>query len=526
MSLLGSSHARLTHLVGQIACCLAGWVAGFATSFAATNDAVSSSSPPNIVVILADDLGYGDLSSFGATTISTPNIDALGANGLRFTHFYAAASVCTPSRAGLLTGRQASRMGMRHVFMHDSPDGMPQSEVTIAEQLQQAGYRSGMVGKWHLGHLDRFMPWNQGFDEFYGVPFSNDMPNLFFYDNQAIDYTAIDQRYLTKRYTDKALDFIERHTQDNAEQPFFLYVAHSMPHVPVYASPDFEGSSQAGVYGDAVQEIDWSTGQIIGKLRALGIEQNTLVMFTSDNGPWLTMGANAGSAGALRDGKGSAFEGGQRVPTLMQWPAGIPRGVVIDAVVSFLDLMPTFSRLAGVALPTDRLLDGRDVSELLRSGTPANAAVNHEFYYQGMLRDELVAVRQGNWKLKLPRSGYPAFIEPLLKLEFYAHGTLLFDLADDPGEQRNRAADFPERVDALKALLAAKQGEMEADRDRRLVLSATPADRKGFGLLIARVLGVGLGALLLLGAMGYWLYRGVRRLRRRAKDAPQANSDE
>jgi len=506
-------------LLASVFCCgrSYGW-AFVCASVLLSLPAVAAPSPstlPNFVVILADDLGYGDLSSFGSTKISTPHIDALGAQGLTFTNFYAAASVCTPSRAGLLTGRQASRMGMKHVFMHDSPDGMPTAEITIAEQLKPVGYRSGLVGKWHLGHLDRYMPWNQGFDEFYGVPFSNDMPNLFFYDNQQILYEPIDQAFLTQRYTEKALDFITR----NAEQPFFLYVAHSMPHVPVYASPDFVGSSQAGVYGDAVQELDWSTGQIMAKLRELGIAENTLVVFTSDNGPWLTMGSNAGSAGGLRDGKGSAFEGGQRVPTLLHWPAGITSPGIIDSVVSLLDLMPTFSALAGVELPSDRPIDGRDVSSVLATGYPGERAGDTEFYFQGMLKDELVAVRRGDWKLKLPRSGYPAFIEPLLKLEFYAHGKLLFNLADDSSEQNNLVADFPERTAELEALLTAKQRAIAADVGRTLVLTATPADRKGFGLLIARVLGTALLALLIVGFGLYWLYRVVRGLRARPTES-------
>jgi len=238
---------------------------------------------PNIVFVFADDLGYGDIGAFGATDIKTPNIDQLAKDGLKFTDFYSAASLCTPSRASLLTGRHSVRMGISLVFMDDSIDGMPLEEITIAEALKKAGYATGMVGKWHLGHLDRYMPWNQGFDEFYGVPYSNDMGNFFWYENQQIDYQPIDQHYLTKRYTDKAVDFIDRHQS----QPFFLYLAHSMPHVPLYASPEFEGSSERGLYGDVVQELDWSLGKVVAALRERGLLENTLVVFSSDNGPWL-----------------------------------------------------------------------------------------------------------------------------------------------------------------------------------------------------------------------------------------------
>ena len=290
---------------------------------------VNTVSPPNIVVILADDLGYADLGNYGAN-YDTPRIDQLAENGLRFTQFYSASAICTPSRAGLLTGRYAARMGISGVFSHVSHDGMPLAEITIAEQVKQAGYSTGMIGKWHLGHLDRYMPWNQGFDEFYGVPYSNDMANFFFYENQEIIHEPIDQRYLTRRYTEKATDYIERH----ADAPFLLYMAHSMPHVPLYVSPEFEGKSGNGLYADVVQELDWSTGQIVDKLRELNILDNTLVIFTSDNGPWLVMGDHAGSAGALRDGKMTTFEGGQRVPAVVHWPAQIKTGRTDDTVIS------------------------------------------------------------------------------------------------------------------------------------------------------------------------------------------------
>jgi len=464
---------------------------------------IESAAPLNIIVILADDLGYGDLSSFGAEGIDTPRLDQLAEDGLKLTEFYAAAPVCTPSRAGLMTGRLAARMGMQHVFMYDAADGMPQSEITIPEQLKQAGYHTGMVGKWHLGHLDRYMPWNQGFDEFYGVPYSNDMANFFFYENQQMIHEPIDQRYLTRRYTEKAVDYIERH----ADQPFFLYLAHSMPHVPIYVSPEFEGKSELGLYGDVVQELDWSTGQVIDKLRELGLLENTLVIFSSDNGPWLAMGDDGGSAGSLRDGKGSTFEGGQRVPTVAHWPAQIAPGRVDSTPSSLLDLMPTFSALAGVPLPDDRAIDGGDISAVLTARSENQA---RQFYYLSSMSTEVVAYRDGNWKIKLPRTGYPAFLEPVLKLDRYAHGLMLFNLENDPSEQHNLVEQYPERVAKLQQTIAEMQQDIEAEGARELYMQSTKADRKGYGSLIVKASLLTVTTLFLLLGLIYGLYRLIK----------------
>lgn len=460
----------------------------------------ASASAPNIIVILADDLGYGDVGSFGAEGIATPHIDQLAADGLKFTQFYAAAPVCTPSRAGLLTGRSPARMGMTHVFMYDAPDGMPTAEITIAEQLKQAGYHTGMVGKWHLGHLDRYMPWNQGFDEFYGVPFSNDMANFFFYENREIIYQPIDQRYLTRRYTEKALDYIERHR----DQPFFLYLAHSMPHVPLYVSPEFEGKSGRGLYGDVVQELDWSTGQVVEKLNELGLLDNTLIIFSSDNGPWLAMGSHGGSAGALRDGKGSTFEGGQRVPTVAHWPSQIPPGRIENSVTSLLDLLPTFSSLAGVPLPDDRAIDGRDISTLLRGD---GESPDQQFYYVSSMSPSIVAYRTGDWKLKLPRAGYPRFLEFILKLDRYAHGLMLFNLGDDPQEQRNLADEHPQRVEQMQQAIADLQKEISGEHARELYMRSTSADKKGYGPLIIKGILLSVAGLLLALLVLYGLIK-------------------
>jgi arylsulfatase A len=462
--------------------------------------AASAAAVPNIIVILADDLGYGDIGSFGAELIDTPHIDQLAADGIRFTQFYAASAICTQSRAGLLTGRYSVRMGIKGVFMHDSHDGMSTSEITIAEQLKKVGYHTGMVGKWHLGHLDRYMPWNQGFDEFYGVPYSNDMANFFFYENQEIIYEPIDQRYLTRRYTDKATDYIERH----ADQPFFLYLAHNMPHVPLYVSPEFEGTSRRGLYGDVVKELDWSAGQLVAKLRELDLLDNTIIVFTSDNGPWLAMGDHGGSAGLLRDGKITAFEGGQRVPTVLHWPAQIKRGRVDNSPASAVDLLPTFSALAGVPLPDDRVIDGEDISRVL---TGEGERAHHQFYYMAPYSDTVAAYRDGDWKLKLPRSGYPKILDVILRLNTYSHGLLLFNLKNDPYERNNLAGEHPERAARMQQAIADLEASIAAEEPRTLYMKATDVDHKGYGPLMVRAALTALLALLITIAVLYGVYR-------------------
>lgn len=472
--------------------------------------------PPNIVFIFADDLGYGDLSSFGSTTIDTPSIDSLARDGIRLTDFYAASSVCSPSRASLLTGRYASRMGITHVFMDNSPEGMPLSEITLAEQLKAAGYRTGLVGKWHLGHREPFMPWNQGFDEFHGVPYSNDMGNFFFYHNREMDRTPIDQRYLTRRYTEHSLDFIEA----NRDGPFFLYLAHSMPHVPIYASPEFEGTSAGGLYGDVVEELDWSTGEILQRLEDLGIADNTIVVFTSDNGPWLMMRDQAGTATPLRDGKGVTFEGGQRVPTLVRWPAGIPPGQESNTPASMLDWFPTFSALAGLPLPSDRVIDGNNITAQLAGGAQT---AESGFYYLAPFSSRAVAYRDGDWKLKLPRKGYPYFLDSILRIGTYSHGTQLFNLVDDPGEQTNLANDYPERVRAMRQQIDTFQAAIDAENVQPLYMSGVKSDKKGYGRVLIPVMITGLVGLLLLLTLCWGVYRGLRPiLRRRREKSRQA----
>jgi arylsulfatase A-like enzyme len=351
---------------------------------------------PNIVFIFADDLGYGDIGSYGATNIRTPNIDRMAAQGAKFDQFYSASPVCTPSRAALLTGRYPIRQGIHGVFFPESFQGMDPEEITIAEMLKEVGYATGIVGKWHLGHHEKFMPWNQGFDEFFGLPYSNDMGGLYFFRNRDISFEEIDQRYLTKTYTEEAIKFIEAHR----EQPFFLYLAHNMPHVLLYASPQFEGKSEAGLYGDVIEELDWSVGEILRRLQELQLAENTLVIFTSDNGPWLLMGDRGGSPGPFREGKRFTFEGGMRVPAVAYWPAAIQPGTEPNGMATMMDWMPTFAALTGAQLPQDRAIDGVDITPLLL----ATGEREHQslFYY---MDGELRAYRNGEWKLKLPFKG-------------------------------------------------------------------------------------------------------------------------
>ena len=337
--------------------------------------------PPNFVILFADDLGYGDLGCYGHPTIRTPRLDHMAAEGMRLMQFYSAAPVCTPSRAALLTGRLAIRSGLcsdkRRVLFPASKGGLPADEVTLAEALRERGYATACVGKWHLGHLPRFLPTRNGFDHYFGLPYSNDMHGepvtesgglsqpLPLFRDEAVIESEPDQKLLTERYTGEAIRFIRDCTAATPRRPFFLYLPYTMPHVPLAASEKFAGRSPRGLYGDAVETIDWSVGQILGTLRDAKIADNTLVIFTSDNGPWLLRRLNGGSAGLLRDGKGSTWEGGMREPCIAWWPGKVPGGTTSQAIGSTLDLFPTIVKLAGGKLPTDRELDGFDLSQVL-----------------------------------------------------------------------------------------------------------------------------------------------------------------
>jgi len=435
----------------------------------------NSQRTPNIVVIFADDLGYGDIGVYGHPTINTPNIDRMAAEGQKWTNFYAAASVCTPSRAALLTGRLPIRNGMcsdeNRVLFPDSTGGLPADEVTIAEALKTQGYATACIGKWHLGHLPSYLPTRHGFDYFYGIPYSNDMDDVngwnyqSFFDpkieywnvplmqNEEIIERPADQMTITKRYTEEAVRFIQEHKR----QPFFLYLAHSMPHVPLFASESFQGKSKRGLYGDVIEEIDWGVGQIIASLHKEGLAENTLVVFTSDNGPWLLFKDHGGSAGLLRDGKGTTWEGGVREPALFWWPGTIQPGVVND-MGSTLDLFSTVCNLTGAAIPTDRTLDSMDLRPaLFNSGSSPRQIM---FFYRG---EQIYAVRRGPFKAHFITQ--PAYeVDPE---RTYHDPPLLYNLNHDPSEQYDIAGEHPDiiadivrEVDRHKANLVAVEDQL------------------------------------------------------------------
>jgi arylsulfatase A-like enzyme len=431
-------------------------------------------SRPNFVVIFADDLGYGDLGVFGHPVFRTPNLDQLAAEGQKWTQFYVAASVCTPSRAAILTGRYPVRSGMmgpRRVLFPNSGGGLPASEMTIAEVLAEAGYVSGAFGKWHLGHLPQFLPTNHGFSTYWGIPYSNDMDkvpgspnhrasaradarwqadpadyNVPILANEAEIERPADQFTITRRYTEQAIEFI----RENQNQPFFVYLAHSMMHIPLFASEAFEGRSPAGLYGDAMEEVDWSVGRIVATLRDLGLEQRTVVVFTSDNGPWLVFDTHGGSAGLLRGGKGSTFEGGMREPTIV-WGPGLVTPGVVQNLGSTLDLLPTFAALAGVEPPTDRILDGYDLSPVLRGG--GQGPRDEMLYYR---QGRVFAARVGAFKAHfVTQSGYGG--DPPVEHD----PPLLYNLEEDPSERFDIAARHPEVLDLIRARVAAHGATVE-----------------------------------------------------------------
>jgi len=423
---------------------------------------------PNVVIIFTDDQGYGDLGTFGAKGYTTPNIDSLARDGTKFTHFHVAQAVCSASRAALLTGCYSNRIGIHGALGPNSNHGINDAETTLAEVLKSRGYATGMAGKWHLGHRDRFVPNRHGFDESFGLPYSNDMwphhpeakagtyPKLPLWENgKAIDadITPAKQPNLTTWYTERAVSFIER----NKERPFFFYLAHSMPHVPLFVSDKFKGKSQQGLYGDVIMEIDWSVGEVLKALAKHGLDRDTLVIFTTDNGPWLSYGNHAGSAGPLREGKGTAWEGGTRVPALMRWPGRIPAGRVSSDFIMTIDLLPTIAGRVGAQLPA-LPIDGRDVWPLL-AGQPG-AKNPHEGYGFWYAQNELRAIVSGDgrWKLVLPHTyrtlaGRPGGQDGIPSK--YEDATLaapaLFDLRNDIGESKDVATAHPEQVKRLLA---------------------------------------------------------------------------
>ena len=427
--------------------------------------------PPNIVIITADDLGYGDLASYGHPNIRTPHLDRMAEEGQRWTSFYAQAPVCSPSRATLLTGRVHLRSGMfgrrSGVFFPDSRAGLPDEEVTLAEALGDLGYTTGIVGKWHLGHLPEYLPTRHGFDSWYGIPYSNDMDwnlpegleNRSAYFEPEIDYWHVplmrneaeferpaDQTTLTRRYTEEAVAFIEEHR----DGPFLLYMPHSMPHMPLFASEEFRGRSTAGIYGDVIEEIDWSVGQVMAALERAGLSERTLVVFTSDNGPWLPYETHAGTSGLLRDGKGTTFEGGMRVPGLFWWPGTIEPGVTQE-IGSAMDLFTTAIALAGGRVPDDRPIDGVDLSPALFGDGPSPREVM-SYYRMG----ELYAFRQGRYKVHFVTEGRYGL--PPLRTDH--DPPIMFDLDEDPAERFDVATERPEALAAIVAAAERYQANM------------------------------------------------------------------
>ena len=399
--------------------------------------------PPNFVVIFVDDLGYGDIGPFGSKKNRTPVLDQMAKEGTLLTSFYAA-PVCTPSRAALMTGCYPKRVGLHQgswhgVLMPGDTNGLHPDEVTIAEVLKTKGYTTACIGKWPLGDQPQFLPTRQGFDEFFGVPYSNDMfparrsknrnfPPLPLMRGEKVLREAADQSLLTGEYTREAVAFIER----NKERPFFLYLPHTMVHVPLHAGANFKDKSENGILGDAIEEIDWSTGEILKTLKRLGLDENTLVLFTSDNG------AARGSSGPLRAKKGSTFEGGVRVPCIVRWPGHVPAGKTSDEITSTMDLLPSFAGLAGAALPKGRKLDGGDIVPLLLGTEGARSPTDLFYYYR---RNRLMAVRSGLWKLHVPQR--PNGVRRL------------FHLGRDIGEKDNVVAKHPKVVDRLSKLMQA-----------------------------------------------------------------------
>jgi arylsulfatase A len=391
---------------------------------------------PNIVFILCDDLGYGDLGCYGSK-IRTPNLDRMAAEGIRFTNFCSADPVCSPSRAALLTGRYPTRVGVPRVFFPQDPDGLSLNETTLADLLKARNYRTICIGKWHLGRPAEYLPTRRGFDEYFGIPYSNDMnPRVLMHNNEVIE-PAVDLDTLTPRYTGQAVKFI----QTNRDSPFFLYLPHTYPHIPLGASERFRGKSSEGLYGDVVEEIDWSVGQIRQTLKQTGVDQNTLVMFTSDNGPWYQ-----GSPGKLRGRKNTTYEGGVREPFLAAWPGKIPKGRVCHGLASMLDILPTVSRVCAAALPS-KPLDGIDIWPLI-SGQKASMDREVLLYFDNW---NLQCARWMNWKLHIARHNTAAYAPPPPggRLSFTLARPELYNLASDADESYDVAHENPQVVNEI-----------------------------------------------------------------------------
>ncbi|NLT70558.1 MAG: sulfatase [Verrucomicrobiaceae bacterium] len=439
------------------------WLAALAPS-----DSTAAERLPNVVIVFADDLGYADIGSFGAEGYETPHLDRLAAEGRRFTQWHAPQAVCSASRAGLLTGCYPNRIGIHGALRPGTRHGLAAEETTLAEIFRSKGYATAAFGKWHLGDHEKFLPLQHGFDEFFGIPYSNDMwpqhptskkfPPLPLFDGneRVLEVGEHEQKMMTTWLTAKSVDFINRHR----ETPFFLYLPHPQPHVPLYVSDRFAGTTQRGLYGDVISEIDWSVGEILNAITTNGLDEHTLVIFTSDNGPWLSYGTHAGSTGPLREGKGTSWEGGVRVPCVMRWPGTIPAGTVCEDPGMHIDLLPTLARLIGADLP-EKTIDGRDLFPLIAGAEGAGNP--HESYWIYYKQNELHAILKDGWKLILPhryrsldgkKGGDGGVPVPYRNLDT---GMALYHLDEDISEAGDLAATHPEKVaELLKEAEAAR----------------------------------------------------------------------
>lgn len=469
----------------------------------AWSPALGAEAKPNVILILADDLGYSDVGVQGAEGFQTPHIDRLAREGRRFTSFYVSQPVCTASRASLMTGCYANRVGLAGALNHTSNTGINADEYLLPELFRQQGYATCILGKWHLGHCTQFLPTRNGFQEFFGIPYSNDngplhpvirnIPALPLFDAEKVIEEDPDQSQFTRRITDRAVQFIEQHKSE----PFFLYVPHIMPHVPIFASEKYRGRTERGLYGDVVEELDASVGEILATLKRLELDRNTLVIFASDNGPFLSYGKHAGRAKPLREGKLTTFEGGVRVPCLVRWPGKIAAGTVTSELATMMDWLPTFAKLLGAKLP--REVDGRDIAPLLLGESGAKSPYEAFYYYSG---DELHAVRAGKWKLHFPhdylttaaepgKGGKPSNFGKLAPVAIEQSGIRgiasrhgyrvehlglsLFDLEQDVGEMKDVAAKHPEIVARLTQLAENARADLGDSLTKRQGAHRRPA---------------------------------------------------
>ena len=419
--------------------------------------ALAADRPPNVIIIYADDMGYCDLGCFGNKTIKTPNLDRLAGAGVRLTDFYVAQAVCSASRTALLTGCYPNRVGILGALSHVSLNGINAAETTLAELCKSKGYSTAIFGKWHLGHHPEFLPTRHGFERYLGLPYSNDMwprhptakfPDLPLFEQEKVIETNPDQSQLTTRYTEAGVSFIRA----NKDKPFFLYMPHAMPHVPLHVSDKFKGKSAGGLYGDVIEELDWSVGEIVKTLDELKLTGDTLVIFAADNGPWLNYGNHAGSAGPLREGKGSSFDGGVRVPFIARWPGKIPAGSVCKTPAMTIDILPTVAAILGAPLPV-RKIDGKNILPLLTEPATARSPQEAYYFYWGR---ELHAVRSGPWKLHFPHD-YPEFLTGGKDGQPAKYGKnkielALYNLETDIGERKDVQAEHPEVLNRLKGL--------------------------------------------------------------------------